>query len=610
MGALPNRNFVKSVLAEGGTIHQLMINSADSSGLGLCNPSIFVDRGELWLILRNVNYTLYHCENGQTFNNRWGPLVYLNPENDQHLRTKNFLCKLTPGLEIERYWKIDTSALDKDPLWEFVGLEDARLVRWDGHLYGIGCRRDTTTNGQSRMELSELEISGNAVKEIGRYRIEHPTNPEWYCEKNWMPVLDKPYHFVQWTNPAVLVKVDLETLKSCRAQEVDEADKIEGLPFLRGGSQAIPWRDYYVCVVHDCDLFKNNIGQKDATYMHRFVVYDRDWKIVRIGDPFSFLDGEIEFCCGLAEWEGDLLVTFGFQDNCAFILRVPEQAIPKVLGVNETIQPRAKKEWRVTPYPTLEITTAVPKHGCPLRCAFCPQDKLESAYYGERTLSFSDYAKLLDKVPREVQITFAGFTEPFLNPECADMICHAHATGHKVSLFTTGVGMSLDDFERIKGLPFTGVQGGFVLHLPDSEGYFSHHSDQYTKLLAVIKRESPRLSNFETMTMGTLSSDLRELFPETIRRPMYSRAGNVKKTEFIQISLNSVETKKDATTCGCPERLYHSVLLPNGNVSLCCMDYGLEHILGNLFKQAYEDVIPADGTPFELCKSCENGVSA
>jgi hypothetical protein len=330
---LPNRNFVRTVLAEGGAIRSLVINAADSKGLGLCNPSVFVDRGEIWVILRNLNYTLYHCENEQTFNSRYGPLTYLHPEQDQHLRTWNFLCKLTPSLEIERYWKIDTSTLDKEPLWEFAGLEDARLVRWDGHLYGIGVRRDTTTNGQGRMELSELNLDGDVVKEIGRYRIEHPTDPEWYCEKNWMPVLDKPYHFIQWTNPAVLVKADLKTRKSRRAREVNESNKVEGMPFLRGGSQVIPWHGYYVCIVHDCDLYNNLLEQKDATYMHRFVVYDRDWNIVKIGDPFSFMDGKIEFCCGLAEYEHDLLITFGFQDNAAFLLRIHQAMLSTVLGV-------------------------------------------------------------------------------------------------------------------------------------------------------------------------------------------------------------------------------------------------------------------------------------
>jgi hypothetical protein len=303
--------------------------------MGLCNPSVFIDNGEIWCILRNVEYALYRVENMQRFNSRWGPLSYLNPEHDQHLRTTNFLCKLAPDLTVERYWKIDTSALDKEPKWEFVGLEDARLVRWEGHLYAIGVRRDTTSNGQGRMELSELKMDGDTVKETGRWRIEHPTDPSWYCEKNWMPVLDMPYHFIHYSNPAVLLKADLKTRSSRRAQEPKEDQKIDGIPFLRGGSQIIPWRGYYVCLVHDCDLFKNRIGQRDAAYYHRWVVWDREWNIVRIGERFSFLETSFEFVAGLAEWQGDFLISTGIVDNFAIILRVPEKMLPGILGVGE-----------------------------------------------------------------------------------------------------------------------------------------------------------------------------------------------------------------------------------------------------------------------------------
>jgi hypothetical protein len=61
-------------------------------------------------------------------------------------------------------------------------------------------------------------------------------------------------------------------------------------------------------------------------------------------------------------------------------------------------------------------------------------------------------------------------------------------------------------------------------------------------------------------------------------------------------------------TCGCLEKMYHNVMLPNGDVSLCCMDYGLKHILGNLYEQDYEEIIPENNQCFELCRLCENAV--
>lgn len=829
-----NRSFVKSVLQQGGQIAPLLISPRDSNGLGLLNPSIFIDNGEPWCILRNVNYTEYHTENHQIYNNRWGPLSYLNPENDLHLRTWNFLCKLDKRtLEVETYWKIDTSSLDREPLWEFVGLEDARLVRWDGVLYGIGVRRDTTTTGVGRMEYSRLEYDAkyNRVRETERCRVEHPVNPEWYCEKNWMPILDIPHHFVKYTNPVEVVACDINAprlpngmVRSWRSREVDESATVPDIPFLRGGSQVIPWRNFRICVVHEVDLRKNYLDQKDATYRHRFVTWDRDWNLVSLTDPFSFMGGELEFVCGAALWEEDLVIGFSVQDNCAFHLRVPAKMIPEVLGLEEmdwggfaqapgtrdyirkevietgsyqrefqvqegdtvldigasvgpfiwsiaekrpgrviAVEPdkrflkalkrnctvsgvkteivdkgiapidgsvtvhslfngkfwndtwegeqaeiegitfktlikersieridflktdcegaeyeifnaenfdwirqnvkrvagefhlhtkvlnekwlqfrdlylktfprhaiysidgvpitdrvwedsfaayykavmvfidnAPRSKWQLARWPSLEITTNVPARGCPMQCGVCPQGPLASAYDGVQSLSVENFVKLIAKVPKEILISFAGFVEPFLNPGCAAMIRHAHEIGHTVAVFTTAVGMKLSDLDLIRDVPFAGIQGGFVLHLPDKEGYLAEKA--WTVRPEVIEAlRAASLSNFETMTMGTLPENLREIFPGTVRRPMYSRAGNVDRPDVIQI-----ETKP-ASTCGCQERLYHSVLLPNGDVSLCCMDYGLKHILGNLYRSSYEDIVPEDGTSFELCSRCENG---
>ena len=327
---LNNRNFAGSVLERGGVFKPLILPADVSGGLPFCNPSVFVEDGEIWAILRGINYVLYHCETGELFNNRWGPLSYLNPEHDQHLRTTNYLCKLTPNLDIDRYWKVDTLKLDQPEQWEFIGLEDVRLVRWDGCLYAIGVRRDTTPNGQGRMEFSKLKVDGDAVRETKRYRIE-PPNRESYCEKNWMPVLDKPYHFIKWTNPLELVKADLTALEATQVFPVNEAAKIPGLPDLRGGSQVVRWNDRYVCLVHECDLKQNRNGQKNAAYRQRWVTFDLNWQNMHVGEAFSFMDGAIEVCCGLAILGNDFLVSFAFQDNASFILQIPATMIPEIL---------------------------------------------------------------------------------------------------------------------------------------------------------------------------------------------------------------------------------------------------------------------------------------
>ena len=38
----------------------------------------------------------------------------------------------------------------------------------------------------------------------------------------------------------------------------------------------------------------------------------------------------------------------------------------------------------------------------------------------------------------------------------------------------------------------------------------------------------------------------------------------------------------------------YNVLLPDGTVVLCCNDFGMRHVLGNLLKNSYEDIIKSN----------------
>jgi hypothetical protein len=220
--------------------------------------------------------------------------------------------------------------MDVTPIWEFVGLEDARVVRWDGKLYMTGVRRDTTTNGQGRMELSEIIYDEGEITEINRTRIPSTENDSSYCEKNWMPIIDQPYHYVKWSNPVEVVKYD--TVKKVTTTVYKDSSKfIPNLPDFRGGSQIIAYGDYYLSIIHEVNLIKPQVGNKDATYQHRFVLWDRNWNLIKYTDAFSFMNADIEFCCGATIHKNHLLITFGFQDNCAFILKMPLDVLDQII---------------------------------------------------------------------------------------------------------------------------------------------------------------------------------------------------------------------------------------------------------------------------------------
>lgn len=309
------RNFAKLALQQGGKIAPLLIDSEHSGSTGLTNPSIFWDGKKMLTNIRNVEYALYHSEYSQKFQNQWGCLAYLNPEDDIALRTNNFLSDSNNNFQ-----KVDTSKLDVKPIWEFIGLEDARVVVWEGKTYLCGVRRDTTPNGVGRMELSEIKDG----KEINRYRIEPPSGYT-YCEKNWMPITSMPFHFVKWTNPTEIVKVNLAKKSSESICIVEQ--NIDFPRDIRGGSQVIPWRGGYLAVTHEVDLWFNEKSNKDAQYYHRFIYWDKNWEIISHSEAFKFMDAKIEFCCGLSLVNDLLVMTYGYQDSTAFCLSAPEQLV-------------------------------------------------------------------------------------------------------------------------------------------------------------------------------------------------------------------------------------------------------------------------------------------
>ena len=326
-------NLVQKTVQRGGKLRPLIIPASATNGTGLMNPSIFIDDdGDILCILRHINYTLYHAENNQRFPSIWGPLSYLHPEEDQRLVTDNYLLRLDKDLNIINYCPIDTATLDVKPIWTFVGLEDARLVKWDGEYYGTGVRRDTTTNGQGRMELSKLEVDKDkwTAKEVSRVRIPAPIDEGSYCEKNWMPILDRKFQYIKWTVPTEVVEADPSEPK-CKQISVKEGKWANADQ--RGGSQVIKWGDYYIAISHEVVLFKNYLKQKNGTYRHRLCVWNEDFELIGLSkESWSFLDGQIEFCAGAAEYEGKLLISFGFQDNAAFVLEVPGDLVDNLIA--------------------------------------------------------------------------------------------------------------------------------------------------------------------------------------------------------------------------------------------------------------------------------------
>jgi len=232
-------------------------------------------------------------------------------------------------------------------------------------------------------------------------------------------------------------------------------------------------------------------------------------------------------------------------------------------------------------------------------------------------MSFDTFKRCLNNIPRDVEIIFSGFSEPWLNPECTKMVLYSHELGFKIAVFTTTVGLRLSDIDLIKRIPFK--DWGFVVHLPDNKGQTKIKVDKnYFKI--INKLFNSNIQNISYTCPGPtgpteVHSKLKQLLKKTKapsqERGLSTRAGNIKIEGLPPLK----KIKGAISRSGC---LNHNILLPNGDVVLCCMDWGLQHILGNLLVSNYDSLFKSeeflkitkglkDDSAGILCRYCEWG---
>lgn len=273
----------------------------------------------------------------------------------------------------------------------------------------------------------------------------------------------------------------------------------------------------------------------------------------------------------------------------------------------------------------IEISTKI---GCSNNCAYCPQEKFISTYCKDasrnRMMRFEDFKLALKHLPPGFVVLFAGMNEPFENPEAFQMLKYALEKGFITEIFTTLKGLTLAQIEELALLDKNKIRL-VTIHLPDGEGIMNlHPDDEYLNKLKAISRIE--FNYIQYAYYGVLHPDIPDyISTQAINARLISRAGNVDNKEKLpkpniaNYHQNYAHITDAGTKIICelrlsdryedrnPTHIDRGVLLPDGSLILCCMDYGLQHTLGNLFKDTYESIMYGE-TMQEIEKSmlCQN----
>jgi hypothetical protein len=236
---------------------------------------------------------------------------------------------------------------------------------------------------------------------------------------------------------------------------------------------------------------------------------------------------------------------------------------------------------------TVEITTS---GFCNIRCTkYCPHEVYARNYKGCTFLTRETYRKILNNIGTDTKVVFAGFSEPFLSKDCADMVKDTYNAGYSVSLFTTLDGVTLD---QIKDLCENVEFETLTVHLPDPEHNAGITVNQeYKDVFFYVIQHAP---------MAVLA--IMNGFFQSNNRENYNR-GLVTGRKWYPVK------------CG---KLKHGipVVLPNGDAVVCCHDFALKYPVGNLLTTHLDDILTGPAfrkikrsnlnpfSSYSLCKKC------
>ena len=246
----------------------------------------------------------------------------------------------------------------------------------------------------------------------------------------------------------------------------------------------------------------------------------------------------------------------------------------------------------------LELTLTI--SAC-LGCKVCPQGKLAAAYQNRqfaRRLTFADFVTALSKLPKDVEIHFSGFSEPFLHPGAPAMIHEACRQGFGVQLYTTLMGLTENGAAVLRDCRFNAVR----LHLPDQK-HLRINADIWLSQFELFKTTGHK---YTAMAMSNVEEPIATALEKAgveIELPdMLSRGGALWKPRHLTGPIRCTAN-----------RWHNNVMLPDGSVVVCCMDWGLSMPLGNLLTDSYAQISekaeayarntnPPDDS---ICRDCE-----
>ncbi len=279
--------------------------------------------------------------------------------------------------------------------------------------------------------------------------------------------------------------------------------------------------------------------------------------------------------------------------------------------------------------PSLEFTVSP---ACAKLCDYCPQTAYIKNYKSkflneDKVLTIKTLKGIIKNISKGTIIKWTGFTEPLDCKEFDLMANFLYENKYKQQISTTLLGNKNSQNYYLNNLNQFFEN---TLHLPDNKnlmkGKFNEEYRDYVE--KVIRRLHAQNIKFNIALIGDdFHLSIKEKIETLVKelkihdflikaKHLNTRASNIDPKKFNLIQTDKISTESKNFYCSY-QRLNQGVLLPNGKVAICCNDYSMEAIIGDLKKEKLDNIYMSiekneklkkkfiEGN-FLPCKNCEH----
>ncbi len=262
----------------------------------LCNASFINIGGKDYISGREANYTFINPKyTGKNYNVIKEGSFFWTDNNLYDENTGNFVKKIS----------IHPSSCNVG----YCGLEDFRFIKWNDITYGF-CTEPSMSNGRITGQISMFECSDSFNLENRKICF-----TKQMTEKNWQPIECLPFKVVYSHKPFTILNVSDMSVQIVNENLCQDS--------YSGSTPVLRYKDGWISLVH-----KRN-GNK---YLHYLIKYDKNFRIERISNEFSFFGVDVEFATGMRVRNETVDILASINDTMTFKFSINSEIIDKIFN--------------------------------------------------------------------------------------------------------------------------------------------------------------------------------------------------------------------------------------------------------------------------------------